>query len=249
MTSFPSLIVDDELLARKRLAALLTPHLDFSVVGQAACGSEALAALKDLRPTVVFLDIRMPGLDGVAVAKGISALEQAPWIVFVTAFAQHAVQAFELQAVDYLLKPVDQARLEQTLNRIRRLTSKGAGVQDAGVRFPAYENRMIIRDPQGSLSFIKMNDIDWIQAAGKRVVLHSRNNQHRLPDSIGKLESKLDPDVFVRIHRSIIVRLDFVRSLEPLFHGDYRVILTDGTELPMSRSYSSRLRTRFGKLL
>ncbi len=254
MNTFPTLIVDDELPAQRRLSSLLAAHHDFPVVGGAAAGDEAIKSIKTVRPAVVFLDIRMPGLDGLAVAKAVSKLERSPWIVFVTAFDQHAVSAFEIPVIDYLLKPVDQDRLEQTLERIRGVHSASpenaaASEANGADRLPAYEQRLVVREALGSLAFVKVEEINWIQAAGKKVVLHCREARHSVPESIGRIEPRLDPDLFVRIHRSTIVRLDVVQSLEPLFHGDYRVILTDGTELNMSRSYSSKLRTRFGKLL
>ncbi len=247
-----TLIVDDEPLARKRLTALLAPYEDVDIVDECGDGSQAMDAIQQHQPDLVFLDIQMPEMTGVEVAQ--ACAEIVPAIIFVTAHDEHAVKAFELNALDYLLKPFDADRLNQTLERARtKLAQHESGSSESSAsairvleeirQQPA--QRLAIKDGD-RVYFVKIEDIDWIEAAGKMVRIHTGQEHHLLREPLQQLETRLDPQQFVRIHRSTIVAFDAVQSIEPVFHGEYRVFLKDGTELTLSRSYRAKLRERFG---
>ncbi len=220
-------IVDDEPLARERIRELLGAHADVEIVAECADGMAAVAEIVARTPDVVFLDIQMPELDGFGVVEALAAT-RLPEIVFVTAFDEYAVRAFEAQALDYLLKPVTAERFEAALARAR-------------ARLSRYTNRFVVRDG-AKLVFVRAAEVDWIDAAGNYARLHAGGRPHLLRETLKSLEARLDPDEFVRVHRSAIVRLERIASLEPWFHGEYVVILADGTRLTASRSYSARLR-------
>lgn len=240
-------IVDDEAPARRKLQHLLGREPGVRIVGEASNGEEALEVIASTQPDLVFLDIQMAGLDGLEVARRLSR-ENSPRIVFVTAHDEHAVEAFELCALDYLLKPFSAARLHQTLERISRRTPEDSSellssLEDLLERMRSREagrDRFLVRS-RGRLVFVQAMEIDWIEAAANYAELHVGDQVYLIRKTLNALEARLDPGRFARIHRSRIVNLDRVREIQPCEHGDYLVRLEDGTELRMSRRYRSAL--------
>lgn len=251
-----ALVVDDEPLARRRIRKLLARDADVEVIGECANGYEAIDAINGQTPDLVFLDVQMPEVDGFTVLERIdqSAL---PFVIFVTAYDQYALKAFEVSAVDYLLKPFDRKRFEQALLRAKgRLnTERGselnqqtlALLQELRAR-SQHLDRLLIKSG-GRAFFLKTEEIDWIAAEGKYVRLHVANESHLLREGMSVIESQLDQRQFLRIHRSTIVNLDRVKELQPWFHHEYRVVLRDGTKLMLSRSCRKRLAEILGERL
>lgn len=249
MQSIAALIVDDERLARKRLRSLLKTETDIEVIGECATGREALEQLRSGEPDLMFLDVQMPELDGMSVVKAIEG-GKAPLIVFVTAYDDYAIQAFEIDAVDYLLKPFDQDRFRKTLNRVRARLLEGRPFSETRLaelleKFrPRQPERIAIRN--GShLVVLETGAIDWIEAADNYVCLHCGPETHVMRETMNSLEQLLDASRFARIHRSAMVNLDRIKQMQPWFRGDYRIILQDGTTLTLSRNYRERLQSRF----
>jgi two-component system LytT family response regulator len=242
-----AVIVDDEPLARERIRTLLADSPDWTVAAECRDGLEAVAVIEREQPDLVFLDIQMPELDGFEVLDALGPT--VPAIIFVTAFDEFALRAFEVSAVDYLLKPIDPTRFRQALDRVR--TRMSAKVQDASVQLEQLvqlwrarqhlATRFVVRDG-GTISFVKVEDVDWIDAAGNYVRLHAAGRAFLVRDTMKAVEARLDPATFVRVHRSAIVNIDRVSALEPYFHGEYVVIMRDGARLTSSRSHSERLR-------
>lgn len=253
-------IADDEPLARERLRMLLAPHPEWTVVAECEHGGEAVDAILGEMPDLVFLDVRMPELDGLEVVEAIDARRAAgtriPAIVFVTAHAEYALRAFEVWALDYLLKPVDAERLARTLARTaERLAVSGPalGVDAALKAFleampdsRRHPRRFVVRDAHGAMYFVPIQDVDWIEARGNYVRLHAADRHHLLRDTMQGLESRLDPVQFVRVHRSAIVNAERIAKVEPAEHGEYTLTLIGGTTLRTSRSHSPRLRELLG---
>ncbi|HEV8234019.1 MAG TPA: LytTR family DNA-binding domain-containing protein [Gemmatimonadaceae bacterium] len=225
-------IADDEPLARSRLRALLADHADIEVVAEAEAGDGVLAAIRAERPEVVFLDIQMPGRSGVELARQLHVTPM-PFIVFVTAHAHYAVDAFELGAVDYLLKPVDEARLAASLARARSVLA----LRESPA---AFVDRLAVTVGKRTI-FLRATQVDWIEADGNYVRLHVGPHSYLLRLTLGELEQQLDRRTFARIHRSYAVRLDFLNELQMTAPGQYRAILASGTALPVSTRYRSRL--------
>jgi two-component system LytT family response regulator len=242
-----TVIADDEPLARERLRALLDAEPDIEVARECRDGNEAVAAIRAESPDLVFLDVQMPELDGFGVIETVG-VENMPAIVFVTAYDEYALQAFEVNAVDYLLKPFDRERFQKALARARAHVGRQADDINRrllaliqGLKVPqGYLERLVIRS-SGRIFFLKAEEIDWIEAAGNYVRLHTGKESHLLRETMNSLEQKLDPARFLRIHRSTIVRIDRIAELQPLFHGDYVVVLQGGTRLTLSRGYRERL--------
>jgi two-component system LytT family response regulator len=239
-----ALIVDDVKLARQRLRRLLGAHPDVEVVGECADAASAIAAIAEHTPDLVFLDIEMPEQDGFAVLAELPAVRR-PAIVFVTAYDQHAVKAFEANALDYLLKPVEPARMAATLERVRgqRTTGGSDARLDALLRVlerDRYPVRLAVRGTDGT-QLVRVAEIDWIEAAGNYLCVRAGKQTHVLRETLTQMEAKLDPARFVRIHRSRIVNIDRIARLSPLFNGDHCVLLGDGTELTLSRTYREAL--------
>ena len=243
------LVVDDEPLARERVRRLLEKEPDVQIVGECADGLAAVEAIERDRPDLVFLDVQMPELDGFAVLENV-APERLPFVVFVTAFDEYAVKAFDVHALDYVLKPFDGDRFREALERARReiaRTSEGAGLegrllallQDLEGRKQQMD-RIVIKSG-GRVSFLRTEEVDWIEAAGNYVELHVGKESHLLRETMNKLESRLDAKRFLRIHRRIIVNVDRIRQLEGVTHGEYVVVLKDGTRLSSSRGYRDGL--------
>lgn len=257
MEPIRALIVDDEPLARELLHGLVSGTPGFEVAGECRNGAEAVEALLSERPGVVFLDVQMPEVDGFGVVERVG-VERMPVTVFVTAYDQHALRAFEAQAMDYLLKPFDEERLARTLRRVEtqvRRPPQGVAVEPRLVsllesleRRERYAERLVLRD-EGRAWFLPVSRIDWVEATGKCAQVHAGGEVHRVRESITALEAQLDPRRFVRVNRSAIVHLDRVREVQGWFHGDFVLMLEDGTQLTSGRGYRERLQDLLGKRL
>jgi two-component system, LytTR family, response regulator len=232
-----ALIVDDEPLARSNLAVLLRRDPQIELVQECGSGAEALEQIRRLRPELVFLDVQMPECDGFDVLELLGA-DVPPAIVFVTAYDQYAIRAFEAGALDYLLKPFDNARFARALARAKERIALRRGQ-------PRKLERLAIKSV-GQVIFVKIHEIDWIEAADYYACLHTATGAHLLRRSMADLELELDPTAFCRIHRSTIVNLDRVRSLKLGADGESVVVLTDGTSLRLSRRYRNQLQSQLG---
>lgn len=236
---YRTLIVDDEPLARLRLRTLLAPEADFDVVGEAHHGEMAVAMIEAERPDVVFLDVQMPAMTGFEVIEAIG-LRAMPTTVFCTAYDEFAVKAFEVQALDYLLKPFDDIRFGQVLERVRRTTGQqGRQLQQVMEIVPPLP-RLIARS-RGVVRVIGYDDIDWVGAAGDYAEVHAGGRAWLVNDSIAALTARLPQTDFARIHRATIVRLDRIAEIRPGSHGDGVVRLTSGSDLRFSRRYRAAL--------
>ncbi|MET0398371.1 MAG: LytTR family DNA-binding domain-containing protein [Longimicrobiaceae bacterium] len=263
-----SLVVDDEPLARRRVLRLLRGEPDAEVVGSAASGDEAVEAVHALAPDLLLLDVQMPGLDGFGVLDALGP-EAMPYVVFVTAYDRYALRAFEVHALDYLLKPFDPGRFHRAFGRARErirrretrehrrrligllgdLAARGAGGDEpAAADAPPPVERLLVR-AEGRILFLRVGEIDWVGARGNYAELHVGPEAYLVRETMAELEARLDPRRFLRVHRSTIVNLDRVRELRPWFGGDYRVSLLDGTELHLSRLYRGRAAERLGMAL
>jgi two-component system, LytTR family, response regulator len=236
------LLIDDEPPARSYLRELLRGETDINILGEAASGMEGLNLIRELSPDLVFLDIQMPGMDGFEM---LGQVEHRPMFIFVTGYSEHAVRAFEIEAVDYLCKPFDKERLTISLERaVRRLRLRDASRE--GKSGSQYLSRLSIKEEDG-IVMVPVDRILWIEAANKYVVIHTTDQKHIVRQTIQSLEDSLDPKQFVRIHRSTLVRKAAVRGLHPLFHGDYLVKLTNGVELTLSRSFRGSFFQQIGQ--
>jgi two-component system LytT family response regulator len=242
--SYRALIVDDEPLARQRIRQMLQPESDVEVIQECANGIEAVEAIEAHRPNLVFLDIQMPELDGFGVLEAVGP-EHMPATIFITAYDQYAVHAFEVNAVDYLLKPFDKERFQKTLQRVRE--GKAVHAQEGdGKRMEdlltevrkdqPYLERILVRvgDRQ---ALVKVSQVQWVEAEDNYVRLHVEGGSHLLRQTMNAMSQKLDPHQFRRIHRSAIVNLDYIKELQPWSSGDYLVVMRDGTRLTLSRTY------------
>ena len=246
--SIRALIVDDEPLARERIRMLLAEEAGIEILAECRHGAEALAAIEKLAPDLVFLDIQMPELSGFEVLERLQP-SRIPVIIFVTAYDQYALKAFEVCALDYLLKPFDRERFSRALARARaELARRKAGVVNEEVlkllselqRNKKYLEKLIIRSG-GRVFFLRADEIDWIEAAGNYVRLHTGKEEHLYRETMAKLEQQLNPAMFARIHRSTIVNVERIKELQPWFRGDYILVLRDNRKLTLSRSYRPRL--------
>jgi two-component system, LytTR family, response regulator len=245
MEKIRALIVDDEPLAREGIRMRLAQEPDIAVIGECSNGRQAVTVIERDSPDLVFLDVQMPKLDGFGVIAAIGA-HRMPQVIFVTAYDEHALRAFEVHALDYLLKPIDGARFLEALARARGRI-RGHELQEqlqallASIQAEKkYLARLSIKTG-GRILFLSVDEIDWIEAADNYVLLHAGRDSHMLHTTMNSLEDRLDPGAFLRIHRSTIVNLQRVKEMHPMFHGEYRVILKDGTELASGRSYRSKL--------
>lgn len=259
MSTPPSLrilIVDDEAAARALLREMLADEVSkarIEVIGECADGREAISVIRETRPDLVLLDVQMPETDGFGVLAAL-APDHLPHVIFTTAYDSYAVNAFEVHALDYLLKPFDEERLGEALRRVRReidrsgqdhIAERVVSLLETRSTQPKYAERLVVKD--GSrIFFLRADEIEWIGAEGNYVSLHVGKRAHLLRRSISLLESELDPRRFRRIHRSTIVNIDHVRELHPLFRGEYEVILRDGTILKLSHNYRDNLRQQLG---
>ena len=235
----PTLVVDDEPLARSNVKVLLRRDPEIELVGECGSGMEAVAEIRSRRPDLVFLDVQMPECDGFDVLE-LLGTELPSAIVFVTAYDQYALRAFEAGALDYLLKPFDNARFERALHRAKERIGQGRAL-------PAKTDRLAIKST-GQVSFVKIAEVDWIEAADYYSCLHVGARTHMLRRSMAEFERELDPQVFCRIHRSTIVNLDRVRKIELGEDGEHEVVLENGARLRLSRRYRKDLQSRMGLL-
>jgi two-component system LytT family response regulator len=233
--------VDDEPLARSNLSVLLRRDPQIETLAECGSGAEAIAKIRSAKPELVFLDVQMPECDGFDVLEQLGA-NTPPVIIFVTAYDQYALRAFEAGALDYLLKPFDNARFEQALDRAK---CKIAFSRNVSQRAPAAPDRLAIKSV-GRVEFVKLSEIDWIEAADYYASLHVGSKTHLLRRSIVELEQELDPAVFCRIHRSTIVNLSRIRGLKVGEDGEYDVVLESGTRLRLSRRHRKELQARLG---
>jgi two-component system LytT family response regulator len=253
MSSIRVLIVDDEPIARKGIRRLLDEAPDVEIVGECGDGAEAASAIRKQSPDLVFLDVQMPELDGFGMLEKLG-VEAGPEIIFVTAYDEYTLRAFDVHALDYLLKPVNPERFHKALGRARarlqnksseRLNSRLLALLENQRREERVAARFAVKTPQGVL-LVDADDVDLIEAAGNYVSLRAGAQAHLLSETISGMERRLDPGKFLRIHRSRIVNMERVKLLRPLFHGEYEFVLKDGTRLTSGRAYSERIRERLG---
>jgi two-component system LytT family response regulator len=276
-----ALIVDDEPLARERIRSLLEEESDIELSGECENGSKAVAAIHKDAPDLLFLDVQMPEMDGFGVLQAIGP-DRVPAVIFVTAYDEYALRAFDANAMDYLLKPFDQERFRRSLDRARShlQLDRASRVNDnlqALIRYLNIDPSQLSQLPQAPLAappstaskqgngqshasqldrlvvksggrvyFLKTGEIDWVEAAGNYVRLHVSKDSHLLRETMNGIEGKLDGRHFLRIHRSTIVNLERIKELQPWFHGDYVVLLRDGTRLTLSRGYRDKLQQVLG---
>ena len=245
-------IIDDEPLARLRIRELLKSYRDVEIIGEARNGKEAIETITNKEPDLVFLDVQMPDIDGFEILKALDA-HSLPLIIFVTAYDQHALRAFEVHAVDYLMKPFDRERFGKALDQARaRLAVKGGDAQqimnlleDLGSRRRFLE-RFAIKNGE-TIQFIHASDVDSIEAEGNYVRLKVANSSYLLRDTLNNIESQIDPRLFVRIHRSTIVNMNRVRELQTWARGEYRVVLHNGASHTLSRGYREHFESLISK--
>jgi two-component system LytT family response regulator len=272
------LIVDDEPIARRRMRRLLRLEDDVDVVGEVGSGREAIEAIGRDHPDLVLLDVQMPDVDGFGVVEAMG-VDRMPPTIFVTAYNEYAVRAFDVHAIDYLLKPFDTERFRAAFQRARthleqvssaeqgrrikalleQVLGEGAaagamqashnGTTTNGAAPPRhrYVDRLMVKH-DGRVFFVKVTDVDWFEASGNYVRIHTGKVSHLIRETMQRVEGQLDPAMFVRIHRAVIVNLDRIRELQPWFAGDYVVILRDGRQLKLSRTYREHLHTRMQRL-
>lgn len=233
------MIVDDEALARSNVVLLLRSHPEIEIVSECASGMEALTGIRHARPDLVFLDVEMPECDGFDVLEMLGG-DLPPAVVFVTAYDKYALRAFEAGALDYLLKPFDNARFERALDRAKEKIAQS-------IKSPRIREHIAVKSA-GQLTFVQVSEIDWIEAADYYSCLHVGAKSHLLRRSMAELDEELDQSVFSRIHRSIIVKLDRVRGLKLNENGEYEVLLHNGTRLRSSRRYRKQLQARLDLL-
>jgi two-component system, LytTR family, response regulator len=251
-----AIIVDDEPPARNKIRELLKANPDVEIVDECSNGREAVQSIASKAPDLVFLDIQMPELDGFGVIEAIGP-EHLPAVVFVTAYDQYAVQAFEVHAIDYLLKPFDRQRFQTALNRVtdylqsnqRDELNQQLNSLLRQLKGPRKQTERFVVKSGGRVFFLKNDEIDWIEAAGNYVRLHVGTETHLLRETMSAIQKKLDASRFIRIHRSTFVNIEKIKELQPWFHGEYVVIMRDGTQLTMSRSYRSSLPDLLGTSL
>lgn len=248
MERIRTLIVDDEPLARRGLRVALGKDREIEIVDEAADGPEAVEKIRSIKPDLVFLDIQMPELNGFEVLDSLGA-DEIPMVVFVTAYDQYALNAFQVHALDYLLKPYEDERLLEAVDRAKaHLRQKNGSspmkrVQEMLDSTRAERSRVgrIMVRSGGRITFVRVDDVDWIEAQGDYICLHTQGKKHLIREKISDMETQLSPENFLRIHRSTMVNVTRIREMQPMFHGEYAVVLQDGTRLTMSRSFRDRV--------
>jgi two-component system LytT family response regulator len=269
-----TLIVDDEAIARERVLSFLQEEPDVEVVAECSDGADAVRAIHEHDPDLVFLDVQMPGVDGFGVIQAVG-VDRMPNVIFVTAYDEYALRAFEVHALDYLLKPFGRDRFQETLRHARSSVERQragdlgrkllalVGPTSPGASAPAFVDtsvrqgdasavsgrkldRLVVKSG-GRVFFLRTEDIDWIEAAGNYVRLHMGDDSHLFRETMNNIESRLDAGRFVRVHRSRIVNTDRIKELQPAATGEYVVVLQNGTRLPLSRGYRDKLQEQLGK--
>ncbi len=249
-----AVIVDDEPLARRALARMLQQHEDVIVVAECADGEAALEFVQQLQPRLVFLDIRMPGMDGLDVA-GELFRKFSGAVIFVTAYDRHALEAFDFNALDYLLKPFTPERLSQALERVRERTFHPASTESferllASLRGQGSQTRFVQRIPanrNGRIRLLPVSSIERIEAMGNYAQIHVANEHYDVRETLQSLEQKLNPDTFVRVHRSTIINMDYVREVHTWFRGGHQILMKDGTQVRLSRYQAGAIEKLTGK--
>lgn len=253
--SLKVLIVDDEPLARSLLVNLLKDQSEYCVAGECGNGKDAVSAIKKLVPDIVFLDVQMPEMDGLAVLEKIGETNM-PAVIFVTAYDQYAIRAFDYHAVDYLLKPYSRERFMTALARAKEsltnraadkkvIQSQMASLVEANKTKPAHFNRLFLKD-RGRIVVLEPEKIDWIEADDKYVHVHTAEKSFLVRRTLNAIEGELDPQNFTRVHRSHIVNVSRIKELHPMFNGEYALVLSNGKKLTLSRSYKNRFFEKFG---
>lgn len=254
MTPIRAAIVDDEAPARSRIRDLLRAHADIEIVLEAADGQQALRDIPHKRPALLFLDVQMPEIDGFAVLEALPTGLRPPGIVFVTAYDVHAIRAFDVNAVDYLLKPYTAERFNEALARARTRLGTGAAaqieierlLQAVAARSSPAADRLALKTADG-VRFLRIAEIDWLQADGNHTILHSGSASLRTREPLSDLEERVAAFGFLRIHRSIVVNVDRIFKLEPWAHGEYLIVLRNGTKLNSGRAYGEHVRALMGR--
>lgn len=244
-----TLLVDDEMLARLAIRQALAAHEDVTIVGECANASEARQAIEALEPDLLFLDIRMPGMDGFKLLHGMKR-DHLPMVVFATAYGQHALRAFDANAIDYVLKPIDQERFDQAMARVRRHwqglhASALPSTATAAPPASPYLQRLSVQQGE-HIRVVAASDIDWIRADGNYVHIHAGRATYLHRESLRHLLDTLDPTRFLRIHRGIVVNVERIQEVHPLFQGSAEVVLQDGTRLSLSRRFRTQARRALG---
>lgn len=248
--SYRTIVIDDEPLARRGIISRLRPYPQFEVVGECGNGEDALSAIAEHHPDLIFLDVQMPEMDGFEMLENLPA-DERPVVIFLTAFDQYALRAFDVHATDYLLKPIDDVRFDEAIDRVQRILQVEKD-NTLGDRLESLLSDLHLRRPSGNaqrfairngrrIFFITANEVEWIEAQGDYAALHVNGKTHLLREPLHILERRLDQSVFIRIHRSTIVRLDRISEMQALANRDCLLRLKDGTTLRVSRSYSDRL--------
>ncbi len=260
------LIVDDEPAGREIVREMLAETVqrgEVEIVSECEDGSSAVDAIEKTRPDLVFLDVQMPEMDGFGVLSAVPP-DALPFVIFVTAYDQYALRAFEVHALDYLLKPYDRERFEQAFEQARRtlaleragdvserilnLLEKRDAPDSQTLTQQTYLERLVIKT-DGRVFFLRVDEVEWLEAEGNYVSLHTGKRAYLFREAISTLEMQLDPHKFQRIHRSTIVNIDCIRELQPMFRGEYRVVMRDGTELKLSQTYRDKLQQQLGGTL
>lgn len=250
------LVVDDEPLAREKIRGMVADDLDVRIVGECANGAEAIEAIQELQPDLLLLDVQMPEVGGFAVLDALKD-QKLPPVIFITAYDHYAVRAFEVHALDYLLKPFDRERflnaVERAKQKIRRERTNGLDARLIELLEqmhdpPRYCERLVVKSG-GRVFFLSTDEIDWIEAEGNYVSIHTSSKSHLLRETLTSLESQLDPHEFIRVHRSAIVNINRIKELQPWSHGEFHILLHDGTQLTLSRNYREKLQAALGNNL
>lgn len=248
-TFFKALIVDDEPVARRGIRHLLSEEPDFIVAGECRNGEEALESVRRLQPDLVFLDVQMPKMNGFETLRKLE-IDQTPAVIFITAYDEYTLEAFDVHALDYLLKPVDPIRFQKSIARARQHLRNRDLKQVRGqlqallakLEVPKPIDRLAVKLPD-RIIFLETNEIDWIEAEDNYVRLHAQGQTYLLHETMTGMEKKLDPSVFQRIHRSRIINHRKIKELRPLFHGEYLIVMQDGSELTSGRGYRERIQS------
>lgn len=252
--SIKVLVIDDESLARDLIIELLKDFDDFQIIGECSDGLDAVKTIEKLRPDLIFLDVQMPMLNGLEVLERLKD-SYLPEIIFVTAYDNYAIRAFDFHAIDYLLKPISRNRFEQAVQHAKERISQQNNSETKEQLFALLENhqnklpylqRIFVKE-NGKITLLEPETINWIEADDKYLHLHTANKNHLIRQTLNSIEAELNPNIFLRIHRSIIVNLTRVKEIHPLFNGEYVLILHDKTKLTLSRNYKNRFFERFGK--